>query len=348
MLPKHWWEGTDASGKKRDIARDHAGAAARQRRLPHQGIQSPAAPSCYERVKDYWGKDLNVNIGRDNFDEIRYEYFRDATVALEAFKADLLDWRTENSREELGDRLRLPGREGQARRAGGIPDPLQRRDAGLRLQYPARQVQGPARAPRHELRVRFRGDEQADLLRPVQAHRELFRGTRARLDRACREGKELEILETVRDKVPPEVFTKPYTNPVGGTPENVRANLREALRLLKEAGYEVRNQKLVNAKTGEPFSIEFLVSAAIRTASASSVLQALARAARHDGHRSAPSTTRSIVNRERNWDFDVIIDGLGPVALARQRAARLLGLAGGGSGRLAQSASASRTRRSMR
>ena len=51
----------------------------------------------YERVKDYWGKDLNVNIGRDNFDEMRFEYFRDQTVALEAFKADHVDWRTENS-----------------------------------------------------------------------------------------------------------------------------------------------------------------------------------------------------------------------------------------------------------
>ena len=64
------------------------------------------------------------------------------------------------------------------------------------------------------------------------------------------EGRELEILQTVRDKVPPEVFTTPYTNPVGGNPEAVRKNLREAVRLLKEAGYEVRNEKLVDAKTG--------------------------------------------------------------------------------------------------
>ena len=66
------------------------------------------------------------------------------------------------------------------------------------------------------------------------------------------------MLETVRDKVPPEVFTKPYTNPVNGNPEAVRNNLREAMRLLKEAGYEVRDQQLVNAKTGEPYAVEFL------------------------------------------------------------------------------------------
>src|SRR6202040_2592171 len=68
------------------------------------------------------------------------------------------------------------------------------------------------------------------------------------------------ILEAVRDKVPPEVFTTPYANPVGGTPEATRNNLREGLRLLREAGYEVRNQKLVNGKTGEPVVVEFLGS----------------------------------------------------------------------------------------
>src|SRR5947199_9262017 len=71
-------------------------------------------------------------------------------------------------------------------------------------------------------------------------------------------GLELEILETVRGKVPPEVFTTAYTNPVNGSPENVRANLREALRLMKAAGYDVRQQKQVNAKTGEPLSVEIL------------------------------------------------------------------------------------------
>ena len=57
----------------------------------------PGRSIVYERVPDYWGAKLNVNIGRNNFDELRYEYFRDSTVALEAFKADQLDWRSENS-----------------------------------------------------------------------------------------------------------------------------------------------------------------------------------------------------------------------------------------------------------
>src|SRR5262245_1077666 len=64
------------------------------------------------------------------------------------------------------------------------------------------------------------------------------------------EGRELEILETVRAEVPTEVFTKVYSNPVGGNPEAVRENLREGTRLLKEAGYEVRDRKLIDARTG--------------------------------------------------------------------------------------------------
>ena len=76
--------------------------------------------------------------------------------------------------------------------------------------------------------------------------------------RGLPEGRELEILQKVRDKVPPEVFTTAYSNPIGGNPEAVRQNLRQAVRLLKEAGYEVRNDQLVNGKTGEPYTVEFL------------------------------------------------------------------------------------------
>ena len=97
--------------------RDHARAAARLRRLPAQGVRRRAAPSSTSACADYWGKDLNVNIGRDNFNELRYEYFRDATVAIEAFKADAIDWRTENSAKNWATAYDFPGGEGQARRA---------------------------------------------------------------------------------------------------------------------------------------------------------------------------------------------------------------------------------------
>src|SRR3954471_16757258 len=96
VLPKHWWEGTDKAGNKRDVA-----ATTLEPPLGCGAYRlKEFVPGCtviFERVADYWGKDVSVNIGRDNFNEMRYEYFRDSTVALEAFKADAVDWRTENS-----------------------------------------------------------------------------------------------------------------------------------------------------------------------------------------------------------------------------------------------------------
>ncbi len=74
------------------------------------------------------------------------------------------------------------------------------------------------------------------------------------------EGREKEILEELKDKVPAEVFTTPYVNPINGDPQKVRDNLRKALDLFKEAGYELKGNRLVNVKTGEPFGFELLLS----------------------------------------------------------------------------------------
>ena len=84
VLPKHWWEGTDASGRKRDVSATTlepplgSGAYRVKEFVAGRTI-------AFERVKDYWGKDVNVNVGRDNFDEMILEYLRDSTVALEDF-----------------------------------------------------------------------------------------------------------------------------------------------------------------------------------------------------------------------------------------------------------------------
>jgi microcin C transport system substrate-binding protein len=119
------------------------------------------------------------------------------------------------------------------------------------------------------------------------------------------EGKELEILETVRADVPPEVFTKVYTNPVGGSAENVRGNLREALQLLKEAGYEVRDRKLVNAKTGAPFELELLGEDPSFERVMLFFKPSLERLGIGVSVRTIDATQYE--NRLRSWDFDVVV-----------------------------------------
>src|SRR5436853_6566558 len=124
------------------------------------------------------------------------------------------------------------------------------------------------------------------------------------------EGQELPILETLRDKVPPEVFTTPYSNPVGGNPEAVRANLREATRLLREAGYEARNTRLVNAKTGEPFSFEILLNAEDPSYERVGLFYRSSYPERLGVNVSLRSVhLAQYENRVRQFDFDVIFTG---------------------------------------
>jgi microcin C transport system substrate-binding protein len=256
VLPKHWWEGTDASGKKRDITATTlevplGGGAYRIKEF------APGRSIVYERVPDYWGAKLNVNIGRDNFNELRYEFFRDSTVALEAFKADQVDWRTENSAKNWATAYDFPAvKDGRV-----ILEEFPILSQGVMQAF----VFNTRREKFSDPRVRRAFNDVFDF---EEMNKQIFFGQYTRIksyfegtelaSSGLPHGQELAILETVRDKVPPEVFTTPYSNPHGGSPEKVRANLRNSLKLLKEAGYEVRDRKLVNTKTGEPFAVEFL------------------------------------------------------------------------------------------
>jgi microcin C transport system substrate-binding protein len=119
------------------------------------------------------------------------------------------------------------------------------------------------------------------------------------------QGKELEILDTIRAEVPPEVFTTAYTNPVGGNPEAVRNNLREALKLLKEAGYEVRDQKLLDSRTGAQLTIELLSE----DPSFERVMLFYKPSLERLGIGISVRTIDPIQyeNRLREWDFDVVV-----------------------------------------
>ena len=256
VLPKHWWEGSDASGKKRNI-----GATMLEPPLGNGAYRIKEFVAgrmvVYARVKDYWANDLNINIGRDNFDEIRYEYFRDPTVALEAFKADHADWRTENNAKNWATAYDFPAVKEKRVILGEFPQ----RDRGIMRAF----AFNTRREKFKDARVRRAFNFAFDF---EEMNKQFFFGQYRRINSyfegtelACSglpQGDELKILEPLRDKVPPEVFTTPYANPVAGTPENVRANLREGMRLIREAGYEVRDHKQVNSRTGEALSVEIL------------------------------------------------------------------------------------------
>jgi microcin C transport system substrate-binding protein len=307
ILPKHWWEGTDSAGRKRDV-----GATTLE---PPLGCGAYRVKNfvagrtiVYERVKDYWGKDLNVNIGRDNFDEIRFEYFRDATVALEAFKGDNIDWRTENSALNWATRYDFPARHEKRVLLEEFPI----RNQGVMQAFVFNTRREKFKDPRVRLAFNYAFDFD-------EMNKQLFFGQYTRISsyfegtelaaRGMPEGQELAILETVRDKVPAEVFKAPYTNPAGGDPQRVRANLREGVRLLRAAGFEVRNRRLVSVKTGEPMTIEFLTE----SPSFERVLLFYKPALERLGVAVSVRTVddAQYENRLRSWDYDAIIASWG-------------------------------------
>jgi microcin C transport system substrate-binding protein len=248
-----------------------------------------------------------VTVVHSNFDQVRYEYYRDQQVALEAFKGDQVDFRVEGSAKDW---------------ATGYDFPAVTDKRVLKEEFPVRDrgnmqafVLNTRRSKFADPRVRRAFNLALDF---EEMNKQFFFGQYRRIasyfegtelaSSGLPSGLELEILQTVRDQVPPEVFTTEYKNPVNGSPEAVRANLREAIRLLREAGWEIRNQKLVNAKSGEPMTVEML-----NDASAPSNFERIMLFYKSSLERLGMAVSVRNVddaqyeNRERNWDYDMIV-----------------------------------------
>jgi microcin C transport system substrate-binding protein len=326
ILPKHWWEGTDAQGRKRDIAATTLEPPLGSGAYRIKSFE-PGRNIVYERVKDYWGAKLPVSVGRDNFDEQRFEYFRDSTVALEAFKGDQIDFRTENSAKNWATAYDFPA----VRDKRVLIEEFPIRSQGIMQAFAFNTRRDKFKDPRVRQAFNYAFDFE-------EMNKAMFYGQYIRIDSYFKgtelawnwrpegeggseptaqpaaanglpEGQELDILNTVRAEVPPEVFTKPYKNPVGGSPEATRANLREATRLLKEAGYEIRNRRLVNAKTGEPFTVEFLLSEPTFERVALFLKPSLERLGITMMVRTVDDSQYE--NRLRSWDYDIVVASWG-------------------------------------
>ena len=307
VLPKHWWEGTDASGKPRDIS-----ASTLEPPLgsgPYRIASFNAGTSVtFERDPDYWGKDRPINRGSWNFDQIRYEFFRDTDVAFEAFKADQFDYWSENRAARWATAYDFPaatqGRIVRERFAGPMAD------NGVMVGF----IYNLREPKFQDVRVRKALNYGFDF---EQLQKTIFYGEYGRVDSffyrtelassGLPEGEELEILQSLRDQLPPEVFTEAYSNPVGGV-DNLRNNLGQASRLLEEAGYRLEgNTRLM--PDGMPFTIEILLDGPTIQPVAENLVTNLGRLGIAVTIRSVDSS--QFEERVNNRDFDMVYQAWG-------------------------------------
>jgi microcin C transport system substrate-binding protein len=211
----------------------------------------------YKRRDDYWGKDLPVNRGRFNFDELRFEYFRDRTAALESFKAGVFDLREEFTARDWATAYDIPAvKDGRLIRLV-LPDESPSGAQGFFL--------NTRRSKFSDVRVRKALDYAFDfewtnknIFYDLYTRSESFFENSDLKAAGMPSPAELALLEPFRAQLPAEVFGEAYKSPVSDASGQDRKLLREAGRLLDEAGWKVNAGKRVNA-AGEPFEIEFLI-----------------------------------------------------------------------------------------
>jgi len=212
----------------------------------------------YRRVEDYWAKDLPVNRGRYNFEIMRYDYYRDSSIALEAFKAGEYDLRVENVAKNWAIGYDSPALKAGLIKKEEVPNkvPQGMQAFGFNLRRPLFQD----RRVRQALSYLFDFE---------WTNKILFYGSYARTKSYFSNSElassglpgadERAILDKFKGEIPDAVFTEAYAPPTTDGSGNIRDNLRAALTLLAAAGWAVKGNRLENAK-GEPFAFEFLLA----------------------------------------------------------------------------------------
>jgi microcin C transport system substrate-binding protein len=299
VLPQHWWEGRDFARPTLDVPLG-SGPYRIERFEAGRGLT-------YRRVEDYWARDLNTRRGLYNFDRIRYEYFRDATIAFEAFKAGQIDFRTENIARNWVSGYDFPAfRRGLVKRE----ELAHERPTGMQAF-----IMNLRRPLFQDARVREALGQVFDF---EWLNANIFSGLYARTDsffsnsefasRGLPQGRELEILETFRARLPESVFTTEHRLPVTDGSGNNREGLRRALELMRQAGWTVRDRRLVNAQ-GNRFEFEILLNGPSFERVALPYVQWLQRLGVEARVRTVDPAQYQV--RMDAFDFDMTVDGMG-------------------------------------
>ncbi|GKW48049.1 ABC transporter substrate-binding protein [Halomonas sp. NCCP-2165] len=292
ILPRHYWASRDFASPSLEA---HPGSG------PYRIARvEPGRRIVYERVADYWGEALPVNRGRHNIERLVYDYFRDRDIAMEAFKAGLLDLRIDARAATWATGYDFPAYQDGSVRRLTIPDGTPATLQGYVFNLRQARFQDPRVREALSLTFDF-----------PWLNANLFYDSYARTQSAFQNSElaarglpseaELALLEPWREHLDPRVFDEPM--PLA-EPEDLRERLRRAHDLLLEAGYVYRDRRLVHGESGEPLRLEMLLFDTGMERVAQPMLRNMARLGVETRIRIVD--VNQYLNRLRGFDFDMV------------------------------------------
>ncbi len=304
VLPKHHWE-----------RQEHDFAAASQKiplgSGPYKVKQVDGGRGIsFERVPGYWGKDLPVNVGRYNFDQVSYDYYRDEHVALQALKAGEYDLRFENVAKNWATAYDVPSVQNGELILDTVltrnPAPIQ----GFAFNLRRKIFQDPQVRKALGYAMDFQWLNR-NLFHDSYIRSESYFSNSGMEATGIPAGEELKLLESWRDQLPKALFTDAFALPETDGSGNIRPQLHKALRLLQDAGWTLHDNKLVNDR-GEPFRIELLLNQASMERVALPFKKNLEQMGIELNIRTVDIS--QYIQRIRNFDYDMIVVGYGQSA----------------------------------
>jgi microcin C transport system substrate-binding protein len=248
VVPKHYWEAKGPDGEPRDLSKTTMEIPVGSGAYRVKSFDAGRSIT-YERVKDYWGKDLPVAKGQYNFDEVKLTYFLDRTPAFEEFKSGKLDFWSENVASQWATAYGFPAVQKGWVKKEAIP--VKRVAVMQAFVFNLRRPQFQDPRVRKAFALAFNFEEtNKKLFYDLYVRVKSYFDNSELASTGLPQGREFEILNEVRDELPPEVFTTEFSNPVNRTPEEFREHLREASKLLGEAGWKVQEQTVADEPCG--------------------------------------------------------------------------------------------------
>jgi microcin C transport system substrate-binding protein len=302
ILPKHYWESEGRDFSKTTLEPPLGSG-------PYRITNFEAGRHIVvERVKDYWGAHLPVRRGRSNFNSLRYEYYFDETVLRQALKAGKLDYRQENQAKAWALDYDTPAvRDGRLK----LNEIGHKNPTGMQaFVINSRRQVFKDRKLRRALAYAFDFEwSNRNLFFSQYTRTESYFSNSELASTGLPKGEELAVLEGYRGRVPDEVFTQVYKAPKTDGSGWPRDNLSRAFALLAEAGWVVRDMKLVNAETGKRLKFEILLYSTTFERVALPFKRNLTRLGIDARVRLVD--TSQYINRLREFDFDIIVGGWG-------------------------------------